>query len=199
MSEISSQQNDKEILDLVKQDLQYFSIFYEKYFERVYKYCNIKMNYRKAETEDIVSQVFLKAVENIQELELEKYGKTSILPWLYTIARNLIFDTWKKKGKVDSMSLDDEDVDIERIEDRMSSSDTISKLEKRLDRKQLSDKVKAAIKELDPETAEIIYLKIYEELTFKEIGKEMDKSESAVKMRYYRAIDEVTKTLEIEL
>jgi RNA polymerase sigma-70 factor (ECF subfamily) len=192
------QKSDKEILELVREDLHYFSMFYEKYFDKIYKYCNVKLNFQKEETEDAVSKVFLKAVEHIQEFDLNE-GKTSILPWLYTIARNTVYDTWRAKGRAGKIRLDDEDLNKEHAGFMKDPSSSMKKIEENIDKEAGVKEVKEAMKVLNEKTSEIIYLKIEHEMTFVEIAAELEISESAAKMRYYRGLKKVTKELDKQL
>ncbi len=179
--------NDAQLLELTKENKEYFTKFYEKYYDKIYKYCYYKLNFNKHNTEDIVAEVFFKAIDNIDGVEVRVERKSfTLLPWLYTIARNDIINFYRKNGdnsstkfsyndKIDSLDKDYEEPDqvaIQKIE---------------------AGQVRKIIKEFDNDTQDIIIMKAVEEWTFREIGEQLDMSTSAAKMRYYRAMKEVTK------
>jgi len=77
-------------------DPQAFARLYDAYVERVSRYIYFRVSEAK-DTEDLVSQVFLKAWEN---LDRYKMGSSPFLAWLYTIARNLVIDHYRTKKDV---------------------------------------------------------------------------------------------------
>jgi RNA polymerase sigma-70 factor, ECF subfamily len=70
-----------------------FAKLYDAYVERVSRYIYFRVS-EAMDTEDLVSQVFLKAWEN---LERYKIGSSPFIAWLYTIARNLVIDHYRTK------------------------------------------------------------------------------------------------------
>jgi RNA polymerase sigma-70 factor (ECF subfamily) len=81
-------------------DSEAFAQLYDAYIERVYRYILFRVSEDIA-TEDLVSQVFLKAWQN---LDRYKTGSSPFIAWLYTIARNLVIDYYR--AKKDTVSLD---------------------------------------------------------------------------------------------
>jgi RNA polymerase sigma-70 factor (ECF subfamily) len=72
---------------------QAFAKLYDAYVERVSRYVYFRLS-EEADMEDLVSQVFLKAWEN---LDRYKTGSSPFIAWLYTIARNLVIDHYRTK------------------------------------------------------------------------------------------------------
>jgi RNA polymerase sigma-70 factor, ECF subfamily len=70
-----------------------FARLYDAYVERVSRYIYFRVA-EDCEMEDLVSQVFLKAWEN---LDRYKMGGSPFIAWLYTIARNLVIDHYRTK------------------------------------------------------------------------------------------------------
>jgi len=70
-----------------------FARLYDAYVERVTRYVYFRVS-EAIDTEDLVSQVFLKAWEN---LDRYKMGSSPFIAWLYTIARNLVIDHYRTK------------------------------------------------------------------------------------------------------
>ena len=78
-----------------------FAKLYDAYVERVARYIYFRVS-DDCDMEDLVSQVFLKAWEN---LDRYKMGNSPFIAWLYTIARNLVIDHYRTKKK--DLSLDE--------------------------------------------------------------------------------------------
>ena len=74
-------------------DEKAFTRLYDGYVERVYRYVYFRVS-DDAATEDLVSQVFLKAW---QHLDRYKHGSSPFIAWLYAIARNLVIDYYRSK------------------------------------------------------------------------------------------------------
>ena len=74
-------------------DPEAFARLYDAYVERVTRYIYFRVS-EEIDTEDLVSQVVLKAWEN---LDRYKIGSSPFIAWLYTIARNLMIDHYRTK------------------------------------------------------------------------------------------------------
>jgi RNA polymerase sigma-70 factor (ECF subfamily) len=201
----AQQKSDAEILELTLKDRRFFSLFYKKYFSRIYTYCLTKNNYNRDLTEDIVSTVFMKALEKIDTVVLNKDYDYSLLPWLYTIARNTVLNSWSKQKKDDQgiqynddvsseTSLGFEDQDLGSGDSAMSTNPDY---DSQIDFEHDSEKLKNAIAQLDEVSKDIVWKRTYDELQFNEIAELLGMQEAAVKMRYYRAIESVTKLVKI--
>ncbi len=76
-------------------DAEAFAKLYDAYIERVSRYIYFRVS-EDGDMEDLVSQVFLKAWEN---LDRYKTSSSPFIAWLYTIARNLVIDHYRMKKK----------------------------------------------------------------------------------------------------
>jgi RNA polymerase sigma-70 factor, ECF subfamily len=74
-------------------DPEAFAKLYDACVERVSRYVYFRVT-EDCDMEDLVSQVFLKAWEN---LDRYKRGSSPFIAWLYTIARNLVIDHYRTK------------------------------------------------------------------------------------------------------
>ncbi len=77
-------------------DGEAFAKLYDAYVERVSRYIYFRVA-EDCDMEDLVSQVFLKAWENLDRF---KAGGAPFVAWLYTIARNLVIDHYRMKKEV---------------------------------------------------------------------------------------------------
>ena len=69
-------------------DSDSFGTLYDAYLERIYRFVYFRVEDQQT-AEDITSQVFLKAWENLGRFQI---GGTPFLAWLYTIAHNAVID-----------------------------------------------------------------------------------------------------------
>lgn len=141
---------------------------YKKYFRLVYNYLySLTSNVEIAE--EITQETFYKAIKGIKKFRNE----CSINVWLCQIAKNIWRDYMKKESKVKIVSLDDKDIENLFIEYDINSNSEMMELYKE-------------IHKLDEMTRKVFYLRIKGELTFKEIGDILGKSEEWSKVTFYR-------------
>lgn len=150
--------------------MQNIEKIYEEYFETVYKYL-FCLTHDTDLSEELTQETFYRAVLKINTFK----GKCKISVWLCQIAKNLWYDELKKNKKVSKAS--EEELGFitskENIEETVISNDEKMKLYKRMQK-------------LDDLTREVIYLRITGELSFKEIGDVLNKTESWARVTFYR-------------
>jgi len=172
-----SDRQEKEIKKLVKQakngGLEAFGIIYELFAERIYRYIYLKIS-DKDEAEDLTQQVFIKAWEALPDFRFKKNPFSS---WLYSIARNLITDFYRKKKPI--FSLDAEiKIDVPDAAD----------LNEQLMIKEKTQKVFRAIQQLPDEQKELLILRFVDEFSYNEIAKIMRKSPLTLRVLQHRAL-----------
>ena len=117
--------------------------------------------------------------------------------WLYTIAVNFCREEMRKKKSARSTSLNDlkpgEAEDSYRWE---LSEDRNENPEKLMQQAELSDLLQKCLLELSGEQREVIIMKEYEGLKFREIAEALNISENTVKSRMYYGLDGLKKILE---
>jgi len=79
-----------------------FERMYEDYFSKIYNYIFYRLLHRE-QTEELVSDIFLKVVVHLDSFQP---GKASFNTWIFTIARNLLTDYYRKSKII--ISIDDE-------------------------------------------------------------------------------------------
>lgn len=143
---------------------------YEEYFETVYKYL-FCLTHNSDLSEELTQETFYRAVQKIGSFK----EKCKISVWLCQIAKNLWYDELKKDKKINKVH--EEELGLitsdENLEELVISNE--EKLE--LYRK---------IQKLDDLTREVIYLRITGELSFKEIGIILNKTENWARVTFYR-------------
>ena len=146
---------------------------YKEYSKLVYNYLKSLCG-KKEIAEELMQETFYKAIKGINKFK----GESKISTWLCQIAKNVWRDYLKKENKRKEISYDDENyIDILLLEE--SSNDDID------DRQELINLYRE-IHKLDEKTREVFYLRIKGELSFKEIGEILDKSEERSRLTFYR-------------
>lgn len=144
---------------------------YEEYFGAINKYL-LCLTHNRDISEELTQETFYRAVEKINSYK----GDCEISAWLCRIAKNLWYDQCRKNKKV--INLDENDLlnisDVETTE-----SIAVSKAEKIYLYQKMQD--------IDELAREVVYLRMTGELTFKEIGFILNKTENWARITFYRA------------
>lgn len=143
---------------------------YDEYFDTVNKYL-FCLTHNNDISEELTQETFYRAVKKINTYK----GDCKISTWLCQIAKNLWFDECRKNKRIiSSESIEDLNVPvIEYVEDKLINDEEKILLYKK-------------IQKLDEKTKEVIYLRLTGELSFKEIGIIMNKTENWARITFYR-------------
>jgi len=165
-----------------KQDPDAFAELYDLYVKRIYRFVYFKVSGHE-ETEDIVSEVFLKSWNYIignSEKEVKSFSGL-----LYRIARNSIIDYYRKRaGSPEGLLAEDQDVGDEG----KWSKD----LTERIDNQQ----VVGAIRKLKQEYQEVLTLRYVDGLDINEIADITGKGNVAVRVTMHRALKKLKEIVE---
>ena len=153
-------------------DTAAFGRLYELYFDKIYSFINYRCLHRET-AEDICSKVFLKALSAIDGFDAEKGNFNG---WLYRIASNSLTDHFRKNGRYETVS---------DIWDIPSEEDPLVDVHNRL----YWEKLKPVFDGLDSSKKEVIMMRIWDGLSFREIAELTGKSEAACKMSFRRTLD----------
>ena len=148
---------------------------YQNHSKKVYtfllsKTCNHEL------AEELTQETFYKAVMNINKFRDE----CKISTWLISIAKNLYFDELKRSKKNVDINEIGQQIYNECIEDIIVSKDEKEELKNR-------------INDLDEISKQVVFFRISGELSFKEIGDLLNKSENWARVTYYRAKSKLMK------
>ncbi|MCM1066886.1 MAG: sigma-70 family RNA polymerase sigma factor [Muribaculaceae bacterium] len=115
-------------------------------------------------SDDIFQETFVKAITTIKQGRYNELGKFSA--WLYRIARNLVVDSFRAEKNEGSLSTDDAEYDI--LNRRELADETIEDLMVDL---QIEEDLRRLIDQLPEVQREVLNLRYYRELSFKEIAE----------------------------
>lgn len=153
-----------------------FAKIYADNITSVYRYVYARL-FNKADVEDLTSRTF--------EIAYEKFTKSEAGPienpraWLIQIAKNIMMNEFRKKKYTVPKA------EYEEFRARDLPLDEVVVTEEQ------AAQIKKHFKKLDPDTREVLSLRIWEEYKFKEIAELMDINESTVKSLYYRDVKKI--------
>jgi RNA polymerase sigma-70 factor (ECF subfamily) len=142
-----------------------FAELYEQNFERVYAFVVRRVRDR-AEAEDVVSEVFYKALKGIDGYE--ERG-VPFVAWLYTIARNVVCDRARQAGREEPL-------------DESDGPSTFDDVERRALLFRLVDT-------LPPAQRDVLVARFAEQRSIADVARQLGRSEGAVKQLQLRAIE----------
>ena len=170
------------LLERAKKDPAAFGELYEQYFDAVYKYFYFRTRDQE-EAEDLTSVTWEKVLNHLDHFEADK--EVLFKGWLFKIARNVLFETYRRKRP--QVSLEDFDV--------ASSEDFTQEIHAKTE----SEKLKILIQGLPEVQQEILHLHFFAELKNKEIAEAIGEEERTVAVYLSRALKALQKRTEMML
>ncbi len=148
-----------------------FDIIYRKYAPTIRKYV-ISLGADEILSEDITADVFVKAIKNIDSFD----GSCKMLTWLCAIAKNTYINSAKRKDNNNTAL--DATLDY-CVADKFSPENIAEQKERKL-------VLHRAIMKLEYPYRDVVYQRSFAELSFREIGDIMGKSENWARVTFYR-------------
>lgn len=140
-----------------------FDILLNRYKDRLYAY--IYYTVRNEElAEDIFQETFTKAIITIQQGRYNENGKFPA--WLTRIAHNLIIDCFRQEKQENLVSCDEEERNL--LNNIHLSEGTV---ETEIVSRQILADVRRLMKHLPDEQREVVQMRFYQDLSFKEIAE----------------------------
>ena len=140
-----------------------------------------------SESSDITQDIFIKVWKNIKKFDSKK---SSFKTWIFTIARNTIFDYLRKRKSIVFSELNQDEKDF--IEGLESVDDWPSEYVQRIQDKDFLEKI---LSKLGADYREVLVLHYQEEMTFTEIAQILNKSINTVKSHHRRALIKLRKLI----
>jgi RNA polymerase sigma-70 factor (ECF subfamily) len=163
-------------LAIQKRGITALGALYDLSAQRVLRYA-YTMTRNQADAEDVLQAAMTKIALNPKNLAQAQH------PWAYflKVVRNEAIRLLRKKKAqaIDSAVLDQRAADPEKIVEE-----------------ELKQLVNLALQKLPAEQAEVVVLKIWEGMTFAEIGQVLDQSPNTVASRYRYAINKLAVSLQ---
>lgn len=167
----------KEAISKAKNNNQIaFNFLLDTYWNDVYLF-QLKRTENENDAEDITIQTFSKAFDKIHTYNEDYKFKT----WLITISKNIHIDLVRKLNKsIKNTSKDNDNNYLDIADDSPSAEDKIIT-------EQNLTKLLRDIKKLKPHYQEVINLRYFQELSYKEISEELSEPINNVKVKLLRA------------
>ena len=162
-------------------------ILIKKHKQRLYSFIFSKIQDRDI-TEDIFQDTFIKVIRTLKRGNYNEQGK--FLPWVMRISHNLIIDYFRKSNRIRLFKNTDE-FDIFSV-----ISDGNLNAEKQLIKEQVLSDVKELVKELPQEQREVLEMRIYKDMSFKEISENTGVSINTALGRMRYALINLRKIIE---
>ncbi|WP_077370010.1 RNA polymerase sigma factor [Anaerosalibacter sp. Marseille-P3206] len=151
---------------------------YRAYFQDVYLYI-LSLSKDEHIAEDITSEAFINAIKSIDTFK----GDCDIRVWLCQIAKNCYYSYLRKNKKI--IYTDEEPEHISEIN-----------IEQSIVSKEDSIKIHEILHKLKEPYKEVFSLRIFSELSFREIGYLFGKSENWACVTYHRARKKIQEEME---
>lgn len=170
---------ERELVERAKRDPEAFGALYDRYFPQIYRFAYSRVRDQSL-AEDVTSEVFFKALKNINRYT---YGGHPFSSWLYQITLNAVADHYRgQRGEVE----------LEEGADMASQEPAVLDEVVRRDR---SRRVWSAIDQLPKQQRAAMVLKFGEDRKIDEIAVILGKSSGAVKLLLHRGVERLRREL----
>ncbi len=178
MREMKTMTDDVLVSLYSKGNNQVFDILLDRYKDKVYSYIYYIVRNEDL-AEDIFQETFVKAIITIQQGRYTENGKFSA--WLTRIAHNLVIDVFRQERNENIISNDETEIDL--FNNIKLSDETI---ETKLVNNQTLADVRHLVNYLPDNQREVIYMRFYQDMSFKEIAEATNVSINTAlgRMRY---------------
>ena len=164
----------------MKNHKQIFSQIYDTHVEKIFRFIFLKVSSQDI-AQDLCSETFLRAWKSF------KNNKKIDNPnaFLYQIARNLVIDHYREKGRTQTVSAD-----------FVSTIDPNQDLEKKTLQDSDMGIIQSELNNIKPEYQEVIIWHYIEDLSIPEIAIMLDKKEGTVRVKIHRALKALKNKVE---
>ena len=176
------------IAEFISGNSNSFSILLDRYQKRVYGFIYSKVHDPDL-ADDIFQDTFIKVVKN---LRLGKYSDEGrFLSWVIRIAHNLIMDHYRKIKRLPKHESKIENFDVlDRLAEQNSS------IEESMIETQIHADLSLLIEELPDSQKEVLRMRLFKDMSFKEIGDQTGVSINTALGRMRYAVINLRKMIE---
>ena len=139
-------------------------------------------------TEDIFQDTFIKVIKTLKKGSYSEEGK--FLPWVMRIAHNLIIDHFRKNKRMPKFEGSDDFNIFSVIGDEKLNA------EKQIIKDQIDTDLRMLIEELPEDQKEVLLMRIYRDMSFKEISENTGVSINTALGRMRYALINMRKIIE---
>jgi RNA polymerase sigma-70 factor (ECF subfamily) len=173
-------QEEYQLVEAAKKNSRRFGALYERYYEPIFLFV-----YKRVDQEeicgDLTSQVFMKAMLNLHKY---KFKGVPFSAWLYRIAINEVNQYFRESKKQRAISMESANIaDMMEEFEEAPQDDNVKKM-------------LAALQLLKPEEVQMIELRFFEKLPFRDIAEIYNITENNAKVRMYRLLGKMKKLMQ---
>ncbi len=168
--------NEKALSDLIGRHKQ-----------RIYSFIYSKVSDRDI-TEDIFQDTFIKVIRTLKRGAYNEEGK--FLPWVMRISHNLIIDHFRENNRMPKFE-NNGDFNIFSV-----LSDDDLNAERKIIKGQVEDDLRRLIQELPEDQKEVLVMRLYKDMSFKEISEQTGVSINTALGRMRYALINLRKVIE---
>jgi RNA polymerase sigma factor (sigma-70 family) len=162
----------------IKGDQSAIEKLINRHRSKVYTYILLTIKNQQL-AEDLFQETFIKVIQSLRSGKYRDNGR--FLSWVIRISHNLIIDHFRKEKQMNAVSNDNSEVDL--FNSKKLSDHNIEEL---IVQNQIRSEIRLLINELPEDQREVVLLRHYGGLSFKEIAEQTDVSINTAlgRMRY---------------
>ena len=154
-----------------------FEKYYREFLPKIYRFVYFRTGSKKEEAEELTSEIFLKALDNFDNFDVEK----PFSPWIYQIAKNHLINHYRVMGRTVPMAeyFDTPDKGGEARVSAFESRDDLLKI----------------LSKLPAEKRRVLELKYINGFSYKEIAEMLGEKELNLRVMVSRALKELRQLI----
>ena len=175
------------VSNYIKGNENALSILIQRHKQKIYSFIYSKV-YDRDITEDVFQDTFIKVIKTLKLGKYNEEGK--FLPWVMRIAHNLVIDHFRKNSRMPKFDNTGEFSIFSVL------SDSSLNAEKMLIKNQVESDVRRIIEELPEDQKQVLLMRIYQDMSFKEISERTGVSINTALGRMRYALINMRKVIE---
>lgn len=142
---------------------------YEAFYMKVFSYV-MTLTSNRDDAMEITQETFYRAISTTREFR----GESESYTWLCAIAKNLFIDEKRRQSRFEDAPLEEQPDTGKSVEECLSDADT-------------SLRIHRILHTMEEPYKEVFQLRVFGELSFREIGSIFGKTETWARVTYHRA------------
>ncbi|AUC77841.1 MULTISPECIES: RNA polymerase sigma factor [Flavobacteriaceae] len=175
------------VSNYIKGEESALEVLITRHKQRIYSFIYSKV-YDRDIAEDIFQDTFIKVIRTLKRGKYNEEGK--FLPWVMRISHNLVIDHFRKNKRMPKFDNSGE-FDIFSV-----ISDSALNAEKSMVKAQVEADVRRLIEELPGDQKEVLVMRMYNDMSFKEISERTGVSINTALGRMRYALINMRKVIE---
>lgn len=175
------------VSNYIRGDESALEVLVTRHKQRIYSFIYSKVFDRDL-SEDIFQDTFIKVIKTLKRGKYNEEGK--FLPWIMRIAHNLVIDHFRKNSRMPKFD-NSGDFNIFSV-----ISDNSLNAEKSIIKGQVEADVRRLINELPEDQKEVLIMRMYKDMSFKEISERTGVSINTALGRMRYALINMRKVIE---